>query len=406
MKMYMIIILTTLPCYLSYYLYHYNFFKYLDTITDNSKNKYKIYIIYSLFNYSIFLICTYLRLNLIINWTIFMLVLFTQIKVTYSMSNIKAFFYSLNCTIIGLSINIFFRSLISIVLDMPSYLFDSNSITNIYRVFPIAFSFIVTGLYFYYKIYKNTQISFENILEDKKNLIFLLSLMFVMYLYLCLSLMVYYTVENTLILKLYGIKSSIMVLIGNYIAEKYSFRITQIKGYDIKNQLDYLESLKIEDEIKRLSDTVYTDLLTGFYNRPFANKKLSEWRFNNYEFTLCFADLNNLKIVNDKFGHQFGDKYISTTAQIIKKCINIEQSLLFRYGGDEFLFLLYKITTSQAEQIMIDINHELSKLSNTEDYPYTLSISYGLVEWDGISDTEALIAKADSLMYENKLKNK
>lgn len=335
-----------------------------------------------------------------------MLVLFTQIKVTYSMSNIKAFFYSLNCTIIGLSINIFFRSLISIVLDMPAYLFDSNSITNIYRVFPIAFSFIVTGLYFYYKIYKNTQISFENILEDKKKLIFLLSLMFVMYLYLCLSLMVYYTVENTLILKLYGIKSSIMVLIGNYIAEKYSFRITQIKGYDIKNQLDYLESLKIEDEIKRLSDTVYKDLLTGFYNRPFANKKLSEWRFNNYEFTLCFADLNNLKIVNDKFGHQFGDKYISTTAQIIKKCINIEQSLLFRYGGDEFLFLLYKITTSQAEQIMIDINHELSKLSNTEDYPYTLSISYGLVEWDGISDTETLIAKADSLMYENKLKNK
>ncbi|MGO0881535.1 GGDEF domain-containing protein [Clostridioides difficile] len=289
---------------------------------------------------------------------------------------------------------------------MPAYLFDSNSITNIYRIFPISFSFIVTGLYFYYKIYENTQISFENILEDKKNLTFLLSLMFVMYLYLCLSLLVYYTAENTLILKLYGIKSSIMVLIGNYIAEKYSFRITQIKSYDIKNQLDYLESIRIEYEIKRLSDTVYTDLLTGFYNRPFANKKLSEWKLNNYEFTLCFADLNNLKIVNDKFGHQFGDKYISTTAQIIKNLINIEQSLLFRYGGDEFLFLLYKTSACQAEQIMIDINHELSKLSNTEDYPYTLSISYGLVEWDGISDTETLIAKADSLMYENKLKNR
>ncbi|HBG4697639.1 TPA: GGDEF domain-containing protein, partial [Clostridioides difficile] len=44
--------------------------------------------------------------------------------------------------------------------------------------------------------------------------------------------------------------------------------------------------------------------------------------------------------------------------------------------------------------------------SNTDEYPYALSISYGLVEWDGISDIETLISKADSLMYENKLKNK
>ncbi|AXU26578.1 signaling protein [Clostridioides difficile] len=55
---------------------------------------------------------------------------------------------------------------------------------------------------------------------------------------------------------------------------------------------------------------------------------------------------------------------------------------------------------------MIDINYELSKLSNTYEYPYALSISYGLVEWDGISDIETLISEADSLMYENKLKNK
>lgn len=399
-------LLIILICFLSYYLYHYNFFKYLDIMISNSKNKYKVYIIYSLFNYLIFIICTYLRLHLIINWTIFTLILFIEIKITYKTSIIKNLFYSLNCSIIGLAINIFFRSLMSITLDMPAYLFDSNYITNIYRVYSISSSFIVTGLYFCYKNHKNNQINFDTVLEDKKNLNFLLSLMFVMYLYLCLSLSIYYTVGNVLILKLYGIKSAIIVLVGNYIAEKYSFRITQIKSYDIKNQLEYLESIKTEHKINKLNDIVYTDLLTGFYNRPFVNQKLSEWMSNHYKFTLCFTDLNRLKLVNDNFGHQFGDKYISTTAKIIKKLINVENSLLFRYGGDEFLFLLQDTSCIEAEKIMIDINYELSKLSNTDEYPYALSISYGLVEWDGISDIETLIAEADSLMYENKLKNK
>ncbi|VIG05114.1 diguanylate kinase signaling protein [Clostridioides difficile] len=405
MDMYMSLLII-LICFLSYYLYHYNFFKYLDIMISNSKNKYKVYIIYSLFNYLIFIICTYLRLHLIINWTIFTLILFIEIKITYRTSIIKNLFYSLNCSIIGLAINIFFRSLMSITLDMPAYLFDSNYITNIYRVYSISSSFIVTGLYFCYKNHKNNQINFDTVLEDKKNLNFLLSLMFVMYLYLCLSLSIYYTVGNVLILKLYGIKSAIIVLVGNYIAEKYSFRITQIKSYDIKNQLEYLESIKTEHEINKLNDIVYTDLLTGFYNRPFVNQKLSEWMSNHYKFTLCFTDLNRLKLVNDNFGHQFGDKYISTTAKIIKKLINVENSLLFRYGGDEFLFLLQNTSCIKAEKIMIDINYELSKLSNTDEYPYALSISYGLVEWDGIYDIETLIAEADSLMYENKLKNK
>ncbi|CCL00525.1 TPA: GGDEF domain-containing protein [Clostridioides difficile] len=405
MDMYMRLLII-LICFLSYYLYHYNFFKYLDIMISNSKNKYKVYIIYSLFNYLIFIICTYLRLHLIINWTIFTLILFIEIKITYKTSIIKNLFYSLNCSIIGLAINIFFRSLMSITLDMPAYLFDSNYITNIYRVYSISSSFIVTGLYFCYKNHKNNQINFDTVLEDKKNLNFLLSLMFVMYLYLCLSLSIYYTVGNVLILKLYGIKSAIIVLVGNYIAEKYSFRITQIKSYDIKNQLEYLEIIKTEHEINKLNDIVYTDLLTGFYNRPFVNQKLSEWMSNHYKFTLCFTDLNRLKLVNDNFGHQFGDKYISTTAKIIKKLINVENSLLFRYGGDEFLFLLQDTSCIEAEKIMIDINYELSKLSNTDEYPYALSISYGLVEWDGISDIETLIAEADSLMYENKLKNK
>lgn len=167
-------LLVILLCLLSYSIYHYNFFKYLDIMINNSKNKYKVYIVYFLFNYLIFIICTYLRLHLVINWTIFMLILFMQIKVTYKLSTIKNLFYSLNCSIIGLAINIFFRSLMSIVLNMPAYLFDSNSITNIYRVFSILLSFIVTGLYFSYKNHKNNKINFEAVLEDKKKLNFLI----------------------------------------------------------------------------------------------------------------------------------------------------------------------------------------------------------------------------------------
>lgn len=55
---------------------------------------------------------------------------------------------------------------------------------------------------------------------------------------------------------------------------------------------------------------------------------------------------------------------------------------------------------------MININYELLKLSNIDEYFYVFFISYGLVEWDGIFDIEILILKVDFLMYENKFKNK
>ncbi len=153
--------------FLSYYLYHYNFFKYLDIMISNSKNKYKVYIIYSLFNYLIFIICTYLRLHLIINWTIFTLILFIEIKITYKTSIIKIFLFT-KLFYYWFGNKHIFRSLMSITLDMPAYLFDSNYITNIYRVYSISSSFIVTGLYFCYKNHKNNQINFDTVLEDKK----------------------------------------------------------------------------------------------------------------------------------------------------------------------------------------------------------------------------------------------
>lgn len=134
-------------------------FKYLDIMINNSKNKYTVYIIYSIFNYLIFIICTYLKFHLIINWTIFMLILFIQIKVTYKISTIKTFLFT-KLLHHWFSNKYIFRSLMSIVLNMPAYLFDSNSIANIYRVFPISFSFIVTGLYFSYKNNKNNKINF------------------------------------------------------------------------------------------------------------------------------------------------------------------------------------------------------------------------------------------------------
>ncbi len=96
-----------------------------------------------------------------------MLILFMQIKVTYKLSTIKTFLF-VKLLHHWFSNKYIFRSLMSIVLNMPAYLFDSNSITNIYRVFSILLSFIVTGLYFSYKNHKNNKINFEAVLEDKK----------------------------------------------------------------------------------------------------------------------------------------------------------------------------------------------------------------------------------------------
>mgnify|MGYP001485586350 CR=1 FL=1 len=102
----------------------------------------------------------------------------------------------------------------------------------------------------------------------------------------------------------------------------------------------------------RLEYLSYHDQLTGLYNRRFFEAELKRLDVSrNYPLTLVVADVNGLKLINDSFGHIIGDEIIKRVASVISKACRIDD-IVSRFGGDEYVVLLPKTTSMEAERII------------------------------------------------------
>lgn len=152
---------------------------------------------------------------------------------------------------------------------------------------------------------------------------------------------------------------------------------------------------------RRLDELYVRDSLTGCYNR-FGLEKYGREAFTSYlekhgYVYLIFADIDNMKSINDQYGHEAGDAAIRTTAYLLKAGIGHE-SFIMRYGGDEFLIVVPK---SYADAHLCE---GVYPVHAGEDIRFSLSISTGefcVRKEDSISFEEA-IEKADQQMYEVK----
>ena len=167
-----------------------------------------------------------------------------------------------------------------------------------------------------------------------------------------------------------------------------------------------LKSINI-DEISKMShyfnEMIY-DELTKAFNRKSGLSKLSNILENakiiNADLSLCFIDVNGLKDVNDILGHQDGDKLLVSTVECIKGEIR-SQDFIIRMGGDEFLIVFNGARHEIAEKVWHRIYLRYQEINDNENRPYLISVSHGIVgiDKDNNADMEALIKKADELMY-------
>jgi len=112
---------------------------------------------------------------------------------------------------------------------------------------------------------------------------------------------------------------------------------------------DITDRKKKEDENRYLS---YHDVLTGLYNRRFYEielKRLDTKR--NLPISIIIGDVNGLKLVNDAFGHDKGDELLQKAATVIQSACRTDD-IVARWGGDEFVILLPKTNTKEAEEIV------------------------------------------------------
>ena len=154
---------------------------------------------------------------------------------------------------------------------------------------------------------------------------------------------------------------------------------------------DYSKDLKVEKD---------HDGLTGLYNKG-KFMELKKTLFHGQDAIAVFnMDVNNLKHMNDTYGHEAGDKLIRKAAESLRR-IEKRNVIPFRVGGDEFIVVALHVTRSEAEQLRRDWEEGLRELNQRED-GVDCVIACGFAYGEADYDLEALFAQADQLMYENK----
>lgn len=162
--------------------------------------------------------------------------------------------------------------------------------------------------------------------------------------------------------------------------------------------------------LARINKRWIYDELTGIYNRAGlwnrANDYIKKARNSKRKIAVFFIDLDGLKSINDEFGHDEGDSYIKSMADILVNC-NDKNDIVARYGGDEYIVLTSYSLESEIPDVINRVQEAIESYNNNE-VVHKLSASIGYQKEDDFQevDIRKMIALADKAMYLNKRQKK
>lgn len=167
------------------------------------------------------------------------------------------------------------------------------------------------------------------------------------------------------------------------------------------NKFKYLLDV-ISERINKINSETYKsehDELTGCYNRVHLERVKSSYELAN-NFCVCFIDVNNLKRMNDEFGHEAGDALLRSASKALYRWNTIAD--VYRLGGDEFMFVIVDKSINDCKR-MIDNWYPTVGQLNRESDGFKCVLSYGLSEGSRGDSFDVVMKKADELMYDMKV---
>jgi diguanylate cyclase (GGDEF)-like protein len=176
------------------------------------------------------------------------------------------------------------------------------------------------------------------------------------------------------------------------------------KPFTTQELLVRIKHGQMQDHLRTLS---ITDELTGLANRrgffAFAQQQMKSARRNSERMVLFFADVDDLKVINDTLGHVAGDRALADAGQILRETFR-DSDIIARMGGDEFAVILGSVTDAGVAAVRERLAKRLAEYNSRREGASRLSLSEGLSVFDPARPVtvDELIREADARMYEQK----
>lgn len=155
--------------------------------------------------------------------------------------------------------------------------------------------------------------------------------------------------------------------------------------------IEYNEQLKTQASI---------DPLTGLYNRRRTMEYLDNLlKAPDYQISLCICDIDFFKRVNDTYGHDVGDLVLKKIAETFRKALPAD-TFVSRWGGEEFLLIFPKFNGDEANAALEALRHKIKAIVfDGSSGTFSVSLTFGLVEYDFHSDMTTVLKEADEKLY-------
>lgn len=152
-------------------------------------------------------------------------------------------------------------------------------------------------------------------------------------------------------------------------------------------------------------ELMFTDYLTGLYNHRHFQEQLRMLTVTQDDFLLVMGDIDHFKLVNDQFGHLTGDEILKKIGTIFQELADRHDAQAFRYGGEEFAFLL-PLTDEKGQIAFFENLYSVLSAQEFTEECKSVTMSFGIASSQTEASPNKLLGHADRLLYEAKASGK